>query len=263
MSTNAIILAAGSGSRLRPYTDDRPKSMVELGGMTLLERQLATLRAAGIQDVTLVVGYRAEAFDRLGLDTVVNPLWETTNMVETLFCAEDRLREDTVVAYADIVYEPRVIGALLASTHDASVIVDRGWRAYWEMRSPNPLDDAETLRLAADGSILEIGNKPTTLDEIEAQYIGLMRFQGNGVDTLKRTRAELGSIRRPWMDRRPLEKAYMTDLLMEMVLRGRAPHAVPIDNGWLEIDTVSDYEKALAMLADNRIATFYELFPPR
>lgn len=259
--TNAIILAAGSGSRLRPYTDDRPKSLVPFGSLTLIERQIATLRAGGIDDISIVVGYRAEAFQSLGLPLIENPHWDVTNMVETLFCADAALRSDTIVAYADIVYEPKVLSALLESSAPVSVIVDRQWRRYWELRFADPLADAESLRLDPLGKIIDIGNKVDDIDSIEAQYIGLMRFQDNGIDLLRRTRAELGKVRRAWMDKRPLEKAYMTDLLMEMVLTGHPPQSVPIDNGWLEIDTVSDYETALSMLADGRIGDFYEPFP--
>lgn len=259
--TNAIILAAGSGSRLRPYTDDKPKCMVPLSGIPLIERQLAALKTAGITDVTVVVGYRSEAFQYLGLPLVVNPYWETTNMVETLFCAESVLTDDTIVAYADIVYEPRVITALMAAPHEVSVVVDTGWRSYWQHRFTNPLDDAESLRLDEKGRIIDIGNKVNCIDDIEAQYIGLMRYRGAGIPILKNTRAALGHVFRPWMAKRSLEKAYMTDLLMEMVLMGHPPNAVPIDHGWIEIDTVTDYESAQKMIADGSITRFYQPFP--
>ena len=59
----AIILAAGEGIRLRPYTLDRPKCLVELVGKSLLEHQLAALRAAGITDITMVTGYRANQIE--------------------------------------------------------------------------------------------------------------------------------------------------------------------------------------------------------
>ena len=60
MALRAVILAAGRGSRLHPYTENRPKCLMELGGMTLMERQLRALRGAGITDIVVVTGYRAE-----------------------------------------------------------------------------------------------------------------------------------------------------------------------------------------------------------
>ena len=257
----AILLAAGRGERLRPYTDDRPKCLVALGGQTLLARQIATLRAAGVDDIVVVSGYRGDMLALAGVRRVHNARWATTNMVESLFCAESHFGDDMIVAYTDIAYEPRVLTALLASPHEVSVVVDRNWRAYWEMRFADPLEDAESLRLDAAGRITEIGNAVADIDEIEAQYIGLMRFRGDGVAALGECRSRLGEVRRPWMAKRPVEKAYMTDLLMEMILGGVALQAVPVAGGWLEIDSVEDLRRAEKMIADGTLAWFFDPAP--
>jgi L-glutamine-phosphate cytidylyltransferase len=254
----AIILAAGRGSRLQAHTDARPKCLTELGGMSLIDRQLAVLRGARVDDIVIATGYRAGMLDLPGTRQVHNPDWETTNMVETLFRTEELFGDDMIVSYSDIVYEPRVLDAVLSSSHDVSVVVDRRWRKYWEHRFADPLSDAESLRLDARGCITEIGNPVTEIDDVQAQYIGLMRFQGSGIAALKRARGNFDAVRRPWMDRRPVSRAYMTDLLMEMVLIGIPVHAIPIDGGWLEIDTVSDFESADAMFADGSITKFFD-----
>ncbi len=223
----------------------------------MIERQLTVLRGAGIDDIVIATGYRADMLELPDTRQVYNPHWETTNMVETLFCAEAAFGNDIIVTYGDIVFEPRVLAALLASTHEISVVVDRNWRAYWEHRFADPLSDAESLRLDDNGRITDIGNKVSDLEEIQAQYIGLMRYRGKGIDALRFVRAGLGSVHRPWMDERPLRKAYMTDLLMGMILTGHEVHAVEIEGGWLEIDTREDYEKARAMIADGTITCFF------
>lgn len=254
----AIILAAGRGSRLGPYGAERPKCLVELAGMTLIDRQLATLRRAGVEDIVIVAGYRAEQLELPGVRRRVNPRWERTNMVESLFCTADELAGDVIVSYGDIVYEPRLLAALLRGRHDATVVVDRGWRAYWEHRFADPLSDAESLQLDADGRIADIGSPVDAIDAIEGQYIGLMRFRGDGIAALTAARAHMGTVSRPWMDRRPPEGAYMTDLIMEMILMGHPVHAAPVTGGWLEIDSAADYEAAASMFADGTIARFYD-----
>ncbi len=90
----AVILAAGCGTRLRPLTDNRPKCMVELAGSSLLERQLMVLRAAGIDQITVVTGFRSDKIDADGCHLVHNPDYDVTNMVATLFSAA------TIVALA-------------------------------------------------------------------------------------------------------------------------------------------------------------------
>ena len=120
-------------------------------------------------------------------------------------------------------------------------------------KKADPLSDAESLCLNADGCITDIGGAVSDINEIEAQYMGLMRFRKGGIDVLAAASDNWKSATRPWMDKRPVRQAYMTDLLMEMILMGRAVHAVPVEGGWLEIDTAGDLEAAEAMLADGAI----------
>ncbi len=234
----AIILAAGEGSRLRPYTLDRPKCLVEVDGHSLLDRQLAVLATEAISPIILIGGYRVEMLERPGIEIRVNQNYAETNMVWTLFCAEDDLDGDVLLCYGDIVYSREILQALLKSKADIAVAIDLDWESYWRARNENPLDDAETLKLAADGQILEIGQKPKSLAEIEGQYMGLMRFSAKGVQLLKKTfhDAKLAGILRG----KTLEKAYMTDLLQAMIDLNCRLDAVLVHGGWVEVDTVSD-----------------------
>ena len=88
----AVILAAGRGSRLQAYTERAPKCLAELGGMTLIGRQLATLRDAGITDIVIATGYRGGMLEVPGTRRVHNPRWETTNMVGDPVPGGGRLR---------------------------------------------------------------------------------------------------------------------------------------------------------------------------
>ena len=234
----AIILAAGEGSRLRPYTSDRPKCLVEIEGKSLIERQLEVLKKENINSIILVGGYYGEMLRFLGFELRINHMFATTNMVWSLFCAEQELEGDIIISYGDIVYSPEVLRMLLASEQDIAVAIDLDWESYWRARNENPLNDAETLKLASNGQILEIGQKPKSMDEIEGQYMGLMKFTSNGLYTLKKTFHEAkvnGNLRG-----KPVEKAYMTDLLQEMIGKGYRINSVPVHGGWVEVDTVND-----------------------
>lgn len=238
VALKAIILAAGEGTRLRPYTLDRPKCLVEVEGRSLLDRQLAVLAAEEVRSIVLIGGYRVEMLKRPGVDIRINPRYAETNMVWTLFCAENDLEGDVLLCYGDIVYSQEILHALLQSKADIAVAIDLGWEAYWRARNENPLDDAETLKLAADGRILEIGQKPKSLAEIEGQYMGLMKFSAKGLQLLKQTfhdAKSAGTLRG-----KPLEKAYMTDLLQAMIDLDIRLEAVTVNGSWVEVDTVED-----------------------
>lgn len=237
-SIKAIILAAGEGTRLRPHTLDKPKCLVEVDGQSLLERQLAILATENVTPIVMIGGYRAEMLKRFGTELRINPRFSETNMVWTLFCAESDLEGDILICYGDIVYSKDILQALLQSDADIAVTVDLEWESYWRARNEEPLDDAETLKLYPDGRIYEIGQKPQSLDDIEGQYMGLIKLSQQGVIVLKnvfheaqKTEGLLG---------KSVEQAYMTDLLQAVINLGYPIQSVPVKGGWVEVDTVSD-----------------------
>lgn len=253
---HVIILAAGQGSRLRPLTDERPKCMVEINGKSIIQRQLLTMRACGVreEDITIVAGYRSDVLKERFADTsvrlIVNEAYETTNMVCSLVCAKQILEreDDVILSYGDIVYEETVLRRILASEDRISVAVDDGWYAYWTERGENPLDDAETLKLNGEDWLTEIGQKTDNLADIQAQYIGLMRFRGTGLKALLElcAQAEQKSRRGEplWRTTRTYENMYMTDLLQGLIDEGNRLRAVHIQRGWFEVDNLGDLKIA-------------------
>jgi L-glutamine-phosphate cytidylyltransferase len=241
----AIILAAGEGSRLHPYTLDRPKCLVEVDGESLLDRQIKVLKSKGVNQIILIGGYLSEMLERDDAELRINPIYDETNMVYTLFCAESDLNDGAIVSYGDIVYSKTILSALLKSDADITVAIDLDWETYWRVRNENPLDDAETLKLSLDGQIIEIGQKPKSLEEIEGQYMGLMKFSAKGMQLLKKTFHDAKSV--GTLRGKSIEKAYMTDLLQEMIDMDIRLDAVPVKGGWVEVDTVKDLENEITL----------------
>ncbi|MDC0239194.1 phosphocholine cytidylyltransferase family protein [Candidatus Thioglobus sp.] len=236
----AVLLVAGEGKRLRPYTLDRPKCMVEIGGVSLIDRQLSILKSEGVDDIVMIGGYKAEMLKREGIRLKVNPRFYETNMVWTLFSAEEELEGDLIISYGDIVYSQTILKALLNSDADIAVTIDKEWESYWRERNENPLDDAETLRLREDGTISEIGQKPKKISEIDGQYMGLMKFSSKGLTQIK-------SIFHAALDsgnllNKPIENAYMTDLLQAAINSNILVMSVPVNGDWVEVDTVEDMQ---------------------
>ena len=110
---------------------------------------------------------------------MVNPEFESTNMVYSLWCARQHFEGGFVLSYGDIVYRPEVLDAVLAGHGPVDVAVDLAWAGYWGQRFADPLSDAETMRLTRDGRIESLGQRPRSLGEIQGQYIGLSRFSAD------------------------------------------------------------------------------------
>ena len=253
-----FILAAGTGTRLMPLTSDRPKCMVELLGRSLLARQLEVMRAVGLTDVTVIAGHHAERVDAPGVRKVLNPDFAATNMVASLFCAESEMGQDAdlVVSYGDIVYQRDVLAQLLSSGDPIAVCVDRGWREYWMQRMADPLSDAETLRLGADGRILELGKKAARYDDIQGQYIGLFKIRADQVGAVKAFYRSLD--RDATYDGKSFRGMFMTSFLQALIDARFDVRPVFIRNGWLEIDTLQDLELYGRLRSEGRLEGFYD-----
>ena len=247
-----IILAAGQGTRLRPLTDNCPKCMVEVNGKSIIERQLDTMRSCGIKenDITVVAGYCSDVLkERLkdtGIQVIVNREFERTNMVCSLMCARGTMEteDDILVSYGDIIYGGNVLRKILDADGGISVVVDDGWHGYWSARCDNPLDDAETLMYDNEDYLTEIGQKTDDLEKVQSQYIGLMRFKGDGLkdmlDICDKAKERTACGEKLWRTERGYDKMYMTDLLQGMIDEGCRLKAVHIQRGWYEVDDCED-----------------------
>tara|TARA_Y100001936_G_C16089371_1_gene684641 strand:+ start:3639 stop:4430 length:792 start_codon:yes stop_codon:yes gene_type:complete len=260
---NVIILAAGKGERLRPLTNDKPKCMVELFGKSILEWQIDTFQKFGIKDITIVTGYKSESIKYHELNLIKNPEFDSTNMVETLFYAREKLCDETIVSYGDILFQDDVLKGIIDSNADFSVVVDKNWLEYWKIRNDNPLNDAESLNINSNGYITSIGQKVENIEEIQGQYIGLMKFQKTGVSKLisfydESKKSSLSGIN-PLNKNLKFQNSYMTDLLNAMILEGHNLKSINTHNGWLEIDTLSDFDLYQKMFHDGTLSKFFNV----
>jgi len=240
----ALILAAGRGSRMGKLGDERPKCLVELQGRPLLERQVAALRRGGVSDIGIVRGYQAAKFDFPGLTYFDNKRWAETNMVMSLAAAAEWLRlGPVIVSYADIFYRGDLIRGLAAAPGSLVITYDRSWRELWSRRFADPLSDAETFRVSPQGELLEIGGKTGRIEDIEGQYMGLLKFTPTAWDAVESLLAALEAPVRDRLD--------MTGLLRRLLAAGSLSintHAT--DGQWGEIDNPGDVDLYQQMISD-------------
>ena len=247
----AVLLCAGQGTRLRPFTNDRPKCLVELRGRSLLDYQLAVMRECGIEKIAIVTGYRSDRLDSYSVVKYKNERYQNTNMVYSLFCAAPEFEDDVIISYSDIVYEPRILRAVMESSLAFAVAIDLGWSKLWEWRGEDPLSTAETLKMDSDGRILEIGRKPLSLGEIEGQYLGLIKI---GKDAWPRVIDFYRNMDRDAeYDGKDFDNMYMTSFIQAVADCLMPVYSVPIEHGWVEVDTCQDlrnYENAGCEIID-------------
>ena len=243
---NAIILAAGMSSRLRPITSDKPKCMLKLFNETLLERQIKIFRNHNINDITIVTGYRSEVIDVSNVNYVKNENYETTNINESLFCALEPSNSPVLVTYSDIVFEPKIVQQMLEITNDIRLAVRINWKECYQNRTMHPLSEAENV-LIENGRILEIRkNISKSLENQQiGEFLGIMLLPPDQRNILLEKYLELKQNHvGAFHSSSSLSNAYLTDMLQEMIDCGATVKPVFIEGKWFEIDTPEDLKNA-------------------
>lgn len=237
---NLIILAAGRGSRLIPLTNTLPKCMVKVGGKPLLDYIKEASRSLRPSRIGIVVGYLAEKVKTFDWHVTSNQNWDKTNMIESLLLMDEWLLSDeSIVTYSDIFYGHHALISLgRKSQAPISILYSDSWKKYWNLRFEDPLSDAENLIISKDQKVLNISGRAGSMDQIDGQYMGLIKFTPKGWKLFKRKYLDLG-----------IQTIDVTKLLSILISEDQIPvDAIKYSGQWGEIDSLSDldvYEKTI------------------
>jgi choline kinase len=234
VTARAVILAAGRGSRLGRVLGDAPKCLLTFGGVTLLERQLAALRLAGIRSITVVAGYQAPrvAAACAGLaEILVNDRFAETNSLYSLWLARPHLAGGFVVMNGDVLFHPQLLDDLLSSRHDDALLV-----AFRDGASA-PFGDEEMKVKVRGGRVVDIA-KTLEASDADGENVGIARFSAAGAPLLCEAMDDLVSQGRlrEWAPR-----------AFQAFAARRTLHAIGTRGfPWIEIDFPEDYQRAAA-----------------
>ena len=227
-----IILAAGKGSRLNGTAGDKPKCLVEAGGLTLIERQIQVLERAGIDDIVVVVGCQADRVREAcgpGAAYVENSRFAETNSLYSLWTARALLYEGFVVLNCDVLFHPGLLDDLLATHHDAALLM-----AY---RQPGQQFGDEEMKVKVRGGRVVDMSKAMAADEADGENLGIVKFGPKSAPAL------VGILDRIVGEGRLREWApsAFREFAQERPLYALGTRGLP----WIEIDFPEDYQRAL------------------
>jgi choline kinase len=229
----AIILAAGKGARLNGSAADRPKCLVKVGGLSLLERQISVLGTAGVRDIVVVAGCQADRVRREaggGVTIVENPRFAETNSLYSLWLARGFLSGGFIVLNCDVLFHPRLLDDLLTARYEDALLVA-------PREGSTPYGPEEMKVSVRAGRVVAISK---SLDPLEAdgENLGIARFGPTGarllVEIMERTVA--GGRLRDWAPY-AFERFATERPLYAIGTRG-----LP----WIEIDFPEDYRRAVS-----------------
>lgn len=226
----AIILAAGKGTRLDGAAV-KPKCLVEIGGMTLLQRQIDSLRDANIKRIVVVVGFGAGSIrEECGSDItfVENIHFAETSSLYSLWLAREHLTDGFVVLNSDVLFHPQLLENLLESSSDDALLLSD--------TDATPLGDEEMKVKLKEDLVVDI-SKDMNPVEADGENVGIVKFSAPGAQALVGYMEELiasGAVK-DWAPRAFREFA------LNHPLHALSTGGLP----WIEIDFPEDYQRAV------------------
>ncbi len=258
-----IILAAGMGNRLSPLTKTIPKFMIPFCNKSLFERNLDIFRKCGIDESIVIIRPDINPPELPNVRYVVKEKVKGTNMLYSLFCAEEFIESSIVISYGDIIFEKKILEKLLESPADISIVVDIDWVKYFKYRIDDPINDAHECIVADDDNVTSIGLEVENLDDVDGHFIGLMKVQNDGIKILKdfyhKSKLEATETFNPLNSNLTFESSRLVDLIQGLILSGVNIKLIPVKNGWLEFDTTQDYELYKNMEKNNTLSNLIKL----
>ena len=224
----AILLAAGSGKRLYPYTKDIPKCMLEVGGKSIICHQIDKLRKCGVNDIVVVTGHGAEKLKAIcgnDITYIHNKEYDTTNSLYSLWLARDYAQNGCLIFNADVLFHINILKRLIDCEYENCVVVDL-----------NQGDDEEAMKVKiVDHRVISI-SKELRRGEYQGENLGLIKLSPRGAKFLFNKIDEIiskGTVR-VWV---PYSIDYIASVY---IINAISTDGLP----WIEIDFIEDHELA-------------------
>lgn len=233
----AIILAAGVGSRIRPLTDNCPKSLLKIGDSTILEMMISHLKSSGINDIVIVLGYLqqqikdyiASNFADMNVQFVINEHYETTNTGYSLMLTEPFVQNCDFIKFdADVVFEKSILNKLIASEYNNVLCIDKAINL-----------DAEEIKVIIDdqGKVLKASKEVAPKDAV-GESIGIEKIS-------QATAKKLFSELKLMMLDTENHQAYYEAAYERLIEKNSTFNTIDITGlKWTEIDTLADFDLA-------------------
>ncbi|HTJ95256.1 MAG TPA: phosphoenolpyruvate mutase [Pararobbsia sp.] len=245
----AVVLAASRGAGLEALTEDKPKVMLPVAGKPLLRWLVDSFKKQGVNDITVVGGYRADAIDTAGIKLAVNARHAETGELASLACAIDTLRDDTVIAYGDLMFRSYILRDLLDSDADFCVVVDSSATTPEGEGLAQTSSTTRDLAFCSSADTRDLFGQRVTLQRVaptvnpiepqrvDGQWVGLLSVRGKG---LARMQALVAKLR----ERKDFDKLDMPALLNALVAAGETVEVVYVHGHWRNVNDLDDFRRA-------------------
>ncbi|WP_428324946.1 NTP transferase domain-containing protein [Nitrosopumilus sp.] len=249
---NAIIIAAGSGKRISNDVKNTPKSLVKINEKAIIEYQLSTLKQAGIEKIFVITGPNSEKFHLEDVTYVRDQNYIEHDILGSLMEAKNFIKNDVLILYSDIIFEFKILQQILESKKDISIAIDMDWEEMYVGRTEHPIAEAENVQLNNKNQIIKIQKNIVNQNEDVGEFLGILKLSSKGSEIFVKKFNELIENHTGQFHQAPsLLKAYITDMIQELVDLNIDVEPILISGKWCEIDTMQDLKNAEKMFPNH------------
>ncbi len=233
-----IFLAASRGSELKELTEDRPKVLIDINGKPLIEQSIDIFNEHDIKDITIVRGYKKEAFKFQNIKYIDNDKYETTGELTSLYLAKKEIVDHVIISYGDILYRKYILSRLLEEKGDITIVVD----ATINEREPNYSGDFVQCSRPHSKKYNDV---PAELKGIthgqgiegaHGEWIGLLKANKKGAEVMTKAIEELAATP-------AFAELKLTHLMNKLIEKSVKINVMYINGHWLDIDSYADVSR--------------------
>ena len=241
----AIILAAGSGTRISKNFSALPKALIQVNNISFFSRQISLFKKNGIDEIIVITGPFKEKFSIPDITCVYDQIFEEHDILGSLMEAREHIFGDVIITYSDIIFEDLILKKILQTNLDIGIAVDLDWKKAYENRESHPISEAENILFDNSRNILEIRKNIRNSNLEIGEFLGIIKLSNNGCKLLLKRYDEIrNDDNGGFHDAESSTKAYLTEMIQELNDSKIEVKPIFISGKWCEIDTIEDLKRA-------------------
>ncbi|NNE38619.1 MAG: NTP transferase domain-containing protein, partial [Gammaproteobacteria bacterium] len=238
---SAVILAASRGKQLHELTGEKPKAMLNINGVPLLQRLVMEFRENGITEINVVAGYKSETININDINIITNDDYESSNELASLYCAVDSFTDNMIVIYGDLLFRNYILRDFIETNDNITVVVDSAHvdgeisgmpdYVYCDKADDRSLFKQDVNLVSISESHQDPENSPS------GRWIGMLKVNHQGKTIIQHALTDLSG-------QDNFSDLTIPDLLNHILHMGHEIKVHYINGHWLDVNDLMDIERA-------------------
>jgi len=216
-----------------------------INGKSIIENQISLFKKNNINEIIVITGPNNEKFNVKDVTYIHDSDFEKHDILGSLMIGGENISGEILVVYSDILFDDTILKTILNSKGDISIAVDLEWKKSYIGRTEHLESEAENVLLDENGKITEIRKNIQSNSQRIGEFLGIMKLTGKGSEIFVKKFLELEKTTQgTFHSAKSLQKAYLTDMIQELIDFNVDVLPIIVSGKWCEIDTMQDLKKA-------------------